>query len=207
MVKPSKLPKITTAMVLKWLKTAQAPQPWDLTHLPSIVRNLNELRQETPYREEQIAKRMPIQRAQKAIDELRRALTSFTNSDTFKMEEQFWLNPNNNTASDFQERTAAVRIMLASLVNIDGSEPLQDVWIERARDAYQFFRAVASPPNTISRRLGNPAQLFVKLALRAMGVTLTVGDAHLARILLTYCTAADKHERTHRPVPLRKNHE
>ena len=194
-------------MVQEWLETAQAPQPWDLTYLPSIVRNLNELRKETPYREEQIAKRMPIQRAQKAIDELRRALTSFTNSDIFKMEEQFWSNPNNNTIRDLQERTAAVRSMLASLVDIDGSEPSQDIWVERARDAYKFFQALASPPNTVNRRLGNPAQLFVKLALRAMGVTLTVGDAHLERILLTYSTAAEKHERTYRPVPLRKNHE
>ena len=208
MAEPSKLPPITDEMVLEWLAVAKAPQPWDLNALPAIVRNLDSLREQFPYQEEMLANWKPIHRAQRAINELRNALTSLTGSDEFKQEEAVWSEQEGGAADDFRWRTAAVHKMLSSLVDIDGSMPQQKPMVDRARDAYQFFQFLVPPPhpNKASREPGNPARLFVEQAVRAIGGN-PPGAARLESILLLRDTAADQHEQTYRPVPFLEDRE
>lgn len=196
MAKPLKLPPITADMVQQWLADVKAPQTWDLTYLPNIVLNLEALRQQTPYRLEKEKK--PIDRAQKAIDELRRALTALLSNHAFKMEEQYWTDNPGGAAADFQKRAADARTMLSSLVNISGRSPQNDVWVELARDAYQFYQWLVPPPlpNKVSAQPGNAAVLFISMAVRAMGAK-PAASSRICQVV----TAADLYEAEHGPVP------
>lgn len=209
MAGPLGMEPITADMVQQWLADVKAPQTWDLTHLASVVLNLEGLRLQTPGRVEEEKRNKPIDRAQKAVDELHRALNALLNNPAFKLEEASWVGDPNGAASDFQKRTMDARTMLSSLVNISGRSPQNDLWIELARDAYQFYQFLVPPPlsNKANKKPNNPAVLFIRKAVNAMGEQPAISLSRIYEVVTTFNTAADLYEAEHglrvrRVVPL-----
>lgn len=192
MAEPLGTKPITPEMVQQWLADVKAPQQWDLTYLPNIVLNLEQLRQQTPYQLKKEKK--PIDRAQKAINELRRALTTLLNDPAFKVEEQYWADNPSGAAADFQKRAADTQAMLSSLVNISDRHRANDIWVELARDAYQFYQWLVPPPlaNKANTKPRNSAVLFISKAVRAMGAR-PAASSRICQVV----TAAGLYEAVH----------